>query len=128
MIISFDASSDVQTGAAIARVEEFGVERGYDIVAERDIPPLPPHPLDPSSAKDRKGNALRKRLSAQETEERFAGRFAQILNGRKQHAGVQSDGEPDLRILYCPLLPSAAQPEYDPAVSGVSPASSVGWA
>ena len=118
MILSFDASSDVQTGAAISRVQEFGEERGFDIIPSTELDPLPPHPLDLEGKKDSKGNILRTQLDAAEIEERFRGRYAQTLEAwavAKREQGV----DPDFRIVYCPLLPSSVQPEFDPAVSAI---------
>ena len=113
MIISFDASSDVQTGASIQRVEEFADERGFHINEEKPLPLMPPHPLDPSGSLDDHGHRLRKILSAEEVAERFKGRYAQILLGSKDRDG----GPPVFRIVYCPLLPNRIQPHFDPAVS-----------
>lgn len=45
-------------------------------------------------------------------------RYAVQLNGWKENAdGESRERSPDLRMLYCPLLPNEVQPDFNPAVS-----------
>lgn len=137
IILSFDQSSDVQTGAALSRLNDFAVERKVILLPQDPLPDLPPHPLDEKGRKDGRGVLLRKSLSSEEIESRFKGRYAQVFVGWYRdgtsssssmgsidlEAGLHHDRKsypkrpPDLYIIYCPLLPHHSQPTYDPVVS-----------
>lgn len=126
VVLAFDASSDVQTGAALSRINDFGSDRGLDIVVRTPLAPLPPHPLDPAGRKDTDGRPLRKSLEPEEIDERFKGRYAQVLDGHwigsalpSPRSAQQEKPDSDLAFVYCPLLPNSIQPGFDPAVSDV---------
>lgn len=70
---------DVQKGAAIQRIQEGGLQKGLDIRPRVVLPPLPP--LTPQrSDPDEKPKAPT--LTGQQIQERFKGRYAQVLDAR----------------------------------------------
>lgn len=101
IIISFDTSSDVQTGAATRRMYNFAKDCNIhleDVTALFD-PPRPRIVTDGS-----KLSAV-----AMEVEKKFLHMYARVFHGRRE------DGE-ELFIVYCPLLPNAVRPDFDPSV------------
>ena len=71
-----DYSSDVQKGAALDRIHAGGLERSLDIQPRQRLEALSPHPTE----QDEEGKPRPKQLSADETESRFRGRYAEVLD------------------------------------------------
>lgn len=101
IIISFDTSSDVQTGAATRRMHYFAEDctiKLEDITASFD---QPRHRV----VRDRDTFSA----AAAEVETVFLQKYARVFHGRRENGQ-------DLYIVYCPLLPNAVKPYFDPSV------------
>ncbi|KAJ7703025.1 acyl transferase/acyl hydrolase/lysophospholipase [Mycena rosella] len=138
VMILFDASSDVQKGAAIARINEFGATKGMTFTPRVEYPPLPSLEQVPSSDPKEKGKTVPVQLSAEDLAARFEGRYAQILDGRATnlvpgHEGVvyndkhQPQAWRDVLLVYLPLLPNAVNPTYDPSTAPFSSSYNLVW-
>lgn len=101
IIISFDTSSDVQTGAATRRMHNFAKDCNIhleDVTASFD----PPRPRIVAEG-------AKLTASAMEVEKKFLHMYARVFCGRR-------DNGQGLYIVYCPLLPNAVRPDFDPSV------------
>lgn len=101
IIISFDTSSDVQTGAAVRRMHNFAKDCNIhleDVTALFD-PPRPRVVTD----------GIKLSAAAVEIEKKFLHMYARVFYGRRE------DGQ-ELYIVYCPLLPNAVRQDFDPSV------------
>lgn len=137
-----DYSSDVQKGAAVQRIDEGLRERGLKVMPRETLPALEPLPMDGEGKE-----AKPKKLSAQEVEARFKGRYAQILDTQllsKEEIGqVTIDADAETRdmmnernvpqakrpvtMVYLPLLPNKCQPDYDPSTAEFSSSYNLAW-
>lgn len=109
IIISFDTSSDVQTGAAVRRMHNFAKDCSIhfeDVTALFD----PPRPRTVTGG-------IKLSAAAIEVEKKFLHMYARVFHGRRE------DGQ-ELYIVYCSLLPNAVRPEFDPSVRSSPRASS----
>ena len=131
VVISFDASSDVKGGSAVARLHEFGDDTGLHIephdhalaeriareiaAAEKESPRPPEHD-------EWEGTGERVR-------EQYEHKYAQRFNGwRKRRSGdVDTSRTPDVRLVYCPLLPNAVQAGFDPTTASYSTSYNLIW-
>lgn len=139
-----DFSSDVQSGAALERIADFGRSKGLDIQERVKLEPLSDWPQE----EDEDGKKKNKTLSADEIAERFKGRYARILDAksipdkdRTEEEGpthVDDDGirynkrhQPQATngatLIYLPLLPNKCQPDYDPSTASFSSSYNLVW-
>jgi phospholipase A2 len=93
IILSFDQSSDVKTGAGRARLDEFARERGLILVQDTEL------------GADQAAQVFR------------AWRMSDKGQAGLRHTTPFADRRADLYIIYCPLLPHRCQPDFDPTVS-----------
>ncbi|CAD6930211.1 unnamed protein product [Tilletia controversa] len=208
IIIAFDASSDVQKGAAIQRIHEFGRDRGLRFRLRSDpsedaqesrsaVNGAPSHQAgadtsSPSTSEvkitsGQNGSEVRShsphlapngrarsegsrtmingesaRNLRQKEEEgtelpdvaeqiraKFEGKYAQVLDGWRvrspsdpllatqtldddwvdiEEEEAMFARDPDVRMIYCPLLPSARIPDFDPSTSAFSTSYNLVWA
>ncbi|KAG9496342.1 hypothetical protein J7337_012929 [Fusarium musae] len=98
VFISFDASSDIHTGAAVQRLHHFAAD--FDIEL-RDV--------TREFHKPQHNTALTSSL-ALEVESRYMDHYARVFHGKRQ------SGQ-DVYIIYCALLPNGLNPTYNPTVS-----------
>lgn len=134
VIISFDASSDVKTGAAVERIHEFGRECGIHIQKrppkEGEEPPAP----SPTSEHD----ADTASMSPSDMERQWQSEadhirrvyeplYAQRFDGWRLRKDKSTDRAPDVHFVYCPLLPNAAQPGFDPTTAHYSTSYNLIW-
>lgn len=98
IILTFDASSDVHKGSAIERIQDFANDCKLELEDENSLF-QPPNPLFQDSVDS----------SAVQIERKFLHHYARVFQGRR------SNGQ-ELYLIYCPLLPSARNPGYDPSV------------
>lgn len=98
VFLSFDASSDIHTGAAVQRLHHFAAD--FDIEL-RDVTQEFHNP---------QRNKVLSSSHASEVESRYIDHYARVFYGRRQ------SGQ-DMYIIYCPLLPNALNPDYNPTVS-----------
>lgn len=119
IILAFDQSSDVQTGAGWARLDDFAKERNVLLMPAPDL------------GYDRKVQRLPSlSVEAQKIHDRFCDSYAQVFRAWRvdedadaHSACLMREGEhgmpdrpADLYLIYCPLLPNACQPDFDPVV------------
>lgn len=146
-----DFSSDVQSGAALERIQEFGAGKGVTIKPRfslEDLPPWPQELIDEKEKGKEDAKTKNKILSSEEIQERFKGRYAQILdvkvlpesdrteeqgpthideNGIRYNARHQPQAIRDTTMIYMPLLPHACQPDYDPSTAPFSSSYNLVW-
>ncbi|KAE8260358.1 hypothetical protein A4X13_0g369 [Tilletia indica] len=207
IIIAFDASSDVQKGAAIQRIHEFGRDRGLRFrlrsasseddqeshSAENGAPSYQAGANESSSSandlnstaarNDSDGRSNSPHLApngrarsegsrtmvnndsgrnihkndgqeagpqdpAEQIRTKFEGKYAQVLDGWRVRSqldpllpsqSLDNDWidieeeeamfarDPDVRMIYCPLLPSARIPDFDPSTSAFSTSYNLVW-
>ncbi|KAJ0117355.1 hypothetical protein J7T55_003769 [Diaporthe amygdali] len=102
IIISFDTSSDVQTGAATRRMHNFAEDCNIEL---EDITASFDQPRPRAVADNTEFSA-----AAVEVERKFLQKYAGVFHGRRQNGH-------EIYIVYCPLLPNAVRPDFDPSCS-----------
>ena len=98
IFISFDSSSDVQTGAAVQRLHHWAADFDFELQEETDL--FDKHQKDPGIDSD----------AGSETEARYLDQYARVFRGTRQNGH-------EVYVVYCPLLPNGNNPDYNPAVS-----------
>jgi len=139
VIISFDASSDVKTGAAVARIHEFGKECGIEI-KKRELNYERPRTdgNETTSGENRPGRVANGSVSPSELErhykdeadkirEEYEPLSAQRFDGWRMKKNRSTDRAPDVHFVYCPLLPNAVQPGFDPTTAHYSTSYNLIW-
>lgn len=147
-----DFSSDVQSGAALERIQEFGAGKGVKITPRFKLDDLPewPKELIDENEKGKPDPKMRnKKLSSDQIQQRFEGRYAQILDVKvigesertqeqgptslDQQSGIrynsrhQPQANRDTIMIYMPLLPHQCQPDYDPSTAKFSSSYNLVW-
>ncbi|PWN38801.1 FabD/lysophospholipase-like protein [Ceraceosorus guamensis] len=137
VIVAMDYSSDVQTGASLARLSLFGVERGLHLVKRPGLAEKTEEELEET-------RCARGSLDASPTSTDFArsfkAKYAQIVDAwpaNEEHPAGLHEAPSDVAlpgkdkqshtIVYCPLLPHACQPHFDPANSEFSNSYNLVW-
>ncbi|PWN34867.1 FabD/lysophospholipase-like protein [Meira miltonrushii] len=127
IVLAFDQSSDVQTGAALARLNEFAKERNLFMAPANDLAEC--EACVNSVTADEKASLIR---------QQFHGKYAQVfrvwkvkddefqpgLDLNPEHTPI-TDAE--MYLIYCPLLPNACQPDFDPVTSSFSTSYNLVW-
>ena len=134
VIISFDASSDVKTGAAIERIHEFGRECGIHIQKrppkEGEEPPAPsPTSEQGADTASMSPSDMERQWQSEADHIRRAYEplYAQRFDGWRLRKDKSTDRAPDVHFVYCPLLPNAAQPGFDPTTAHYSTSYNLIW-
>ncbi|WFD22282.1 phospholipase A2 [Malassezia equina] len=137
VIISFDASSDVKTGAALERLHEFGREFHIDIRPrprgdEPDVEVSSTAKAEAAAAAQRPSlspSAMQRDLEdeAECMRLQYEHKYAQRLDGWRHKNGPVEGRDPDINFVYCPLLPNAAQPGFDPTTAHYSTSYNLIW-
>ncbi|WFD18694.1 phospholipase A2 [Malassezia caprae] len=137
VIISFDASSDVKTGAALERLHEFGREfhidiRPHPVGDEPDVEVSTTHEAETAAAGQRPSlspSAMQRDLEtkAERMRLQYEHKYAQRLDGWRHKNGPVEGRDPDINFVYCPLLPNAAQPGFDPTTAHYSTSYNLIW-
>ncbi|KAF4456349.1 hypothetical protein F53441_1508 [Fusarium austroafricanum] len=97
IFICFDASSDIHTGAAVQRLHHFAADFDIELREEtRDF-----HKPQANTAVSPDGGP--------EVESQYLDHYARVFRGTRQNGQ-------DLYIIYCPLLPNALNPGFNPTV------------
>ncbi|KAM0751014.1 FabD/lysophospholipase-like protein [Meredithblackwellia eburnea MCA 4105] len=130
LIILFDASSDVQKGAALTRINDYGATKGLVFTPRVHLSDLAPLKMDDE------GKPIQ--LSAEDIAKRFDGRYAQLLDGKphrdlegKEGIVLNDQHQPqawrEVLLVYIPLLPNGVNPTYDPSTAPFSSSYNLVW-
>jgi len=98
VFISFDSSSDVQTGAAVQRLHHWAADFDFELQEETA-----------KFHKPRKNPEMESNIGS-EIEARHLDQYARVFRGKRQNGH-------EVYVIYCPLLPNGINPDYNPAVS-----------
>lgn len=98
IFISFDSSSDVQTGAAVQRLHHFAADFDFELQEETEVFHSP-----------RKNIELVLDDGLQ-VESRYLTQYARVFRGTRESGKT-------IYIIYCPLLPNGTNPNFNPSVS-----------
>lgn len=101
IIIAFDASSDVQTGAAVQRLQHFGEDCHIELEDQTTLFSRPTPRFGPLVDESE--------FAPARIESRFLHQYVQVFCGKRE-------GGQELYIIYCPLLPNGIKPELNPSV------------
>jgi phosphopantetheinyl transferase (holo-ACP synthase) len=101
VIIAFDASSDVQSDLAVRRIHNFAEDCDIDLEDTTNLfdPPPRVHSVSEAGAKSEES----------EFESQHMDYYARVFGGTRQNGDK-------IYIVYCPLLPSVANPTFNPSV------------
>jgi len=95
ILLAFDASSDVQKGSAIQRIQNFADDCNIKLEDYTES-------FDPALAQFDGGAGL-------EVETKFLHLYSRVFRGKRE------TGQ-DMYLVYCPLLPNGWNPSFDPSV------------
>lgn len=134
-----DYSSDVQSGAALERLESFGKSKGAAILPQSNASRLEKHHAY-ESVNDGKSNDNR-HSSQEHSYNAFCGQYAQVFDVHPTHNSAdmytnesvsynqrhQPQVDRRSKLVYLPLLPHSCQPDYDPSVASFSSSYNLVW-
>ncbi|KAL6409203.1 phospholipase A2 [Ilyonectria robusta] len=103
MIIAFDASSDVHTDAAIRRIQNFADDCNIELEDQTSS-------FDPPTR--RYSADFGDKSASADIESRFLDHYARVFGGTRQNGQR-------IYLVYCPLLPNAINPKFNPSVNAV---------
>ncbi|KAH6880691.1 acyl transferase/acyl hydrolase/lysophospholipase [Thelonectria olida] len=111
VIVAFDASSDVQTDSAIRRIHNFAEDCHIDLEDTTNLFEPPPRvdPVSEGTKSDESG-----------VQSQYIDRFASVFRGTRQNGH-------SIYIIYCPLLPSIANPSFHPSQASFSTSYNLVW-
>ncbi|KAI9155548.1 Cytosolic phospholipase A2 [Paramyrothecium foliicola] len=118
ILLAFDASSDVQLGSAVRRLQNFADDCGLGELEEQTdlFEPLRPH-----FARGLEGNSGdSKAKDAEVIENQFMEQYAKVFHGMRE------TGE-DVFVVYCPLLPNGTNPGFNPSTASFSNSFNLVW-
>lgn len=101
IIVAFDASSDVQTGSALRRIQNFADDCHITLEDRTAL-------FNPSL-----GNVRTATDSIAAANTKAESSYARVFHG------TRTSGK-EMFVIYCPLLPNAVTPSFDPSVSSFS--------
>lgn len=108
IILAFDASSDVQTGSAIRRVQNFADDCHLKLEDQTHLFKAPePRLRDGSDSSDGSDGGC---CPGMNVESKFLHHYAKVFRGKR-------DSGEEVWIVYCPLLPNGGNPNFNPSVS-----------
>jgi phospholipase A2 len=98
IFISFDASSDIHTGAAVQRLYHFAGDFNIELIEEtKDF------------HKPQKNTPLNV-ATGTEVESKYLDCYARVFRGTRHNGQT-------IYVIYCPLLPNGLNPDFNPSVS-----------
>ncbi|KUJ16064.1 FabD/lysophospholipase-like protein [Mollisia scopiformis] len=112
IIMAFDASSDVQKGSAIQRIQNFAEDCHLvldDVTTMFDA-------AQPRFSESADGT----RSDGMEVAAKFLHKYARVFLGKRRN------GE-EMYFIYCPLLPNGKNPDFDPSTASFSNSYNLVW-
>ncbi|OBS24465.1 hypothetical protein FPOA_05007 [Fusarium poae] len=108
IFISFDSSSDVQTGAAVQRLHHFAADFDFELQEETQVFHSPRKNIDlvPDNGT--------------EVESRYLDQYARVFRGTRESGQT-------VYIVYCPLLPNGVNPSFNPSAASFSTSTNLMW-
>ncbi|KIL83703.1 phospholipase a2 [Fusarium avenaceum] len=108
VFVSFDASSDIHTGAAVQRLHHFAGDFNIELIEEtKDF------------HKPQKNKALNSAGGLQ-VESRYLDYYARVFRGTRHNGQT-------IYVIYCPLLPNGLNPDFDPSTASFSTSTNLVW-
>ncbi|KAH7312767.1 acyl transferase/acyl hydrolase/lysophospholipase [Stachybotrys elegans] len=108
VLLAFDASSDVQLGSALKRIQNFADDCHIELEDQTTLFQSPqPRFQDESSP-------------AHAVEARFLDHYVKVFHG------VRENGD-ELYLIYCPLLPNGSNPDFNPSTASFSTSYNLIW-
>ncbi|KAE8445076.1 hypothetical protein EG329_013791 [Mollisiaceae sp. DMI_Dod_QoI] len=101
IILAFDASSDVQTGSSIKRIQNFADDCHLELEDQTSL-------FDPPQPRFHGTRSVRT-----EVESKFLHHYARVFKGKRENGQ-------EIYLIYCPLLPNGCNPVFDPSVSTIA--------
>ncbi|KFA74367.1 hypothetical protein S40288_06681 [Stachybotrys chartarum IBT 40288] len=114
VILAFDTSSDVQTGSALQRIQNWADDCNLELEERTEQF----HPSQARYCRDADSDAVE--TPAQAIESQFLGQYTRVFRG------LRDTGE-ELFLIYCPLLPNGSNPGFDPATAPFSTSYNLIW-
>ncbi|KAH8890377.1 FabD/lysophospholipase-like protein [Thozetella sp. PMI_491] len=114
VIIAFDASSDVRSGSAIRRIQNWADDCGIKAEEVTDCFASPKSQFQTDEV------ISGEETSAAAIEAQFLGKYARVFRGRRE------DGR-EIYLIYCPLLPNGVNPDFDPSTASFSSSYNLVW-
>ncbi|RGP67618.1 phospholipase a2 [Fusarium sporotrichioides] len=108
IFISFDSSSDVQTGAAVQRLHHFAADFDFELQEETRVFHSPRKNMDLVSD------------VGLEVESRYIDQYARVFRGKRESGQT-------IYIIYCPLLPNGVNPNFNPSTASFSTSTNLMW-
>ncbi|XEV03013.1 hypothetical protein FSHL1_008300 [Fusarium sambucinum] len=108
IFISFDSSSDVQTGAAVQRLHHFAADFDFELQEETHVFHSPSRNIDLVSD------------DGLEIESRYLSQYARVFRGKRESGQT-------IYIIYCPLLPNGVNPNFNPSTASFSTSTNLMW-
>jgi phospholipase A2 len=102
MLIAFDASSDVQASSAIQRIQNFADDCEITLYDES-------MEFEHATPRHQPTGDGGEEASAYQTESKYLRHYARVFRGNRK------TGE-NIYLVYCPLLPNAVNPHFNPSV------------
>ncbi|KAF4970548.1 hypothetical protein FSARC_2457 [Fusarium sarcochroum] len=112
VFISFDASSDIHTGAAVQRLHHFAAD--FDIELREVTWDFHKPRTNPALALETTPNA------SPVVEARYINHYARVFRGTRR-------GGQEIYIVYCPLLPNGVNPDFNPSTAAFSTSTNLMW-
>ncbi|CAG1960804.1 unnamed protein product [Fusarium graminearum] len=108
IFISFDSSSDVQTGAAVQRLHHFAADFDFELQEETEVFHSPRKNIELVSD------------DGLQVESRYLTQYARVFRGTRESGKT-------IYIIYCPLLPNGTNPNFNPSTASFSTSTNLMW-
>ncbi|KAF4987712.1 hypothetical protein FGRMN_10208 [Fusarium graminum] len=108
VFISFDASSDIHTGAAVQRLHHFAADFDIELLEETENFHRP------------RMNDVIEGKAARNIESQYLDNYARVFRGNRQNGQK-------FYIIYCPLLPNGLNPDFNPSTAPFSTSTNLVW-
>ncbi|KAF5680001.1 phospholipase a2 [Fusarium heterosporum] len=108
VFISFDASSDIHTGAAVQRLHHFAADINIELLEVTETFHKP------------RNNDILEGQSARKIESQYLDNYARVFRGNRRNGQK-------IYIVYCPLLSNGMNPKFNPSTAPFSTSTNLVW-